>query len=465
MLTFLLLFLADPLLTPQWKVGQEYLYRGAVKENGTAGSIQLLNQFQLELRIIVLSSSATSAEVVCCTRLNQHGVTKSDRAVSVHLTRALIDPLGNILSTSAPTGMPLVVDGPATFETGFLLPLPTESLQPGKSWEMAEPGRLPRRFTWLPAEPNATHQTIEGEQRSIDWDRPRADSTAWRRLDKLTFTQSATLPLKIRRTLERRAPAHQQVTSLIMTEYELIRQEVLTGPMFEERQRDIQLILKLQDDIKTLASLPHDSSTREAWNKLAVRIARLQSSAGSTPYRETLATLFSTVQAGLDNRLPLQQASAVVPQQAFQIGQTVPPFTLHTTTGSTISSQQCKGMLTLIVFLQPGSNLTKTLSIELPDWQRRLGDGAFHCLLLAANDDVSALPALPGGEKTRTTGTQPILLNGSGKSLASTFGVTATPHFIMLDKNHTLLASTLGWGPETRLQLDKLIKQQTTRTK
>ncbi len=451
-----ILLLGDPVVTlplPQWKIGQEYLYRGTIKETNLGQSIQLLNQFHLELRVIVLSIKGKSAEVICCTKLVQQGIPKIEQALSVNLVRANIDEGGKISSCSAPSGMSLIVDGPATWENGFLLPVPAEPQRPGSSWEVAESARLPRRFTWLPPEEFPTHIMIKGEQQSIDWEHPRGDSAAWRRTEKLTFTPKATLPTKVERTIERRAPAHQQITGRIVTEYELVRLEVIAGPLFDERKQDIQQIKLFQEEVNLLASQLHDAQTRTAWHRLAVRLERYQNAPGHSPYREALNSLLSTVQAGMDNRLSLQQAKYETSERSIPIGQLTPSFTLLTPAGQTINSNQCRGKPCLMVFMQPGSELTKSLSVLIPTWQQSLGTNTFGCLLLSSTDASNTLPAISEPKGT-------LLKVANGRPLVASYGANVTPYFVLLDADGALISTHEGWGPEVKQDLQKKIKQE-----
>lgn len=446
----LLLIPETPALAPQWKVGQEYLFRGTVKETGQSKDIQVLTRYTLEVRVLVTRVKSSSAEIVCCTKLIQQNVPKIEEALSVHLTHAMVDARGNITSCTAPTGMPLIVDGPATWESGFLLPLPHTELDSKQSWEVSEPGRLPRRFTLTPvSDSSTTQQLVTGKQESVDWQRPRGDSTAWQRTDKLFFNSKMSLPIRVERLVERRAPAHRNVTSRIITEYVLHGMELLQGPMLEERLRDIQQIKLFQEEVATLSSTLHDREARIAWQRLAKRLTAYQATSGNTPFRESLTTLYSTIQAGIDNRLSLTRYE--VAERSIEIGQFVPPFSVVTTTGQTITSQQCRGKPCLLIFVQPGSELTNTLSNEVPLWQRQMGTNTFSCLFLATQEGT--MPTL-----TEQPGT--MLKAASGKSLIGTMGVSTTPHFILLDADGTLLASHVGWGQETRRELNKLLKNE-----
>jgi hypothetical protein len=427
---------------PDWKPGQEYVYRGSVKEMGPVEDWQVIQSYSLELRLLVSKVTTGSAELYCCTKLTQ----TTTGSVSVHLAQAMVDARGHITSCSVPTGKTLLLDGPATWETGFLLPLPEEKVVPNIPWEAREPGRQPRLFTWLS---NSGDLMVKGLQESIDWQRPRGDSTAWRRSDQLTFSSRATLPIKVERLVERRAPAFRRPTTRFITEYTLQNVETLAGPMLDARLLDIENIMLFQADVQTLSKLPLDKASRAAWVKLESRLEDYQAAAGNTPYRETLTTLRSTIQAALENRLP--QVQHQVTERSIEPGQLLPPFTLTTTTGEVVNMAQLKGRPTLLVFYRPGSQLTKTLETELPAWQRAHGQVTFHCLFLASREGEE--PLLPAATGAR-------LLAVPGRSLMGIFNVVDTPHFVLLDCDGALLSTITGYSPATRRDLDTLLRKE-----
>lgn len=440
---------------PQWQVGQEYVYHGSVKEMGPVEDWQVIQEYSLELRVLVSKVTGSNAELVFCTKLLQKSQARAEEGLSVHLTQAMVDGRGNITSCSSPSGKALVVDRPATWENGLLLPLPDHPLTLNATWDAREPGRQPRQFTWLPAKEQQQEQVITGIQESIDWKRPRGDSTAWRRSDQLTYSSRATLPTKVERLIERRAPAHRQVTGRIITVYSLKSVERLAGPMLEARLLDIDNIKKFQTDVQTLSALPLEKATRVSWQKLENRLVQYQSSVGDTPYREALITMHSTIQAALENRLSQVQYQ-VAERSGVEQGQLAPPFTIVTTSGETMASTQLKGRPTLIVFVRPETSLTRSLAEELPAWQSRSGKQSFHCVMLASREGV--LPAVKGNSSN-------IFQCGSCRQLMGTFGVVDTPHFVLLDGDGTLLASMTGWGVEIRSDIEKLIRKELAKTR
>lgn len=441
-------------LAPQWKAGQEYVYHGTVLETGKVANSQINKEYKLELRILVARIVGNSAEVVCCTRLFETGLARAEDALSVHVTHAMIDQGGHISFCNATSGKSTRVDGPATWENGFLLPLPLKVNLLETVWESPETCRLPRRFHWNRSAENRDAHQVLGVQESIDWQRPRADSTAWKRYDTLTFSKRATLPVTVERLVVRRAPAHQSITSEIRTRYSLVSMEHLQGPRLDERLEDIAKIKTLQESALQLASLKHDKDTRAAWQLLDRQVQELQSSPGSTPYRDALITLRTTISAGLENKLTLQQVNHEVAEQLLTAGSLAPHFSLLTPQGNTVRLQQFKGKPCLLVFFQPGTELTKSIALEIPLWINSRGKSPLPCLFISCSDVSKSM--LPDFRQQAASEIEIIL----GKSIMHSYGVTATPHFVLLDTDGAYIASFTGWGNETRYLLDKLIKKE-----
>jgi hypothetical protein len=430
---------------PRWQPGQEYLYRGVVKHTGQAGDAQILEQYILEVRLLVTKVQGSSAELVCATKLTVQSDTGPEATPSVQLTFLHVDQRGHITSSTASTGKSIVVDGPATFENGFLLPLPAEAIVAGKAWEASEPGRLPHKLTWIPATSEDANDVITSVQESYDWQRPRGDQIAWQRTDTLHMSSNHTLPMKVSRVIERRPPGHRQATSRIVTEYKLMGLEIVRGPMLEERLTDIDQLRSLQYEVATLSQAIHDRQTQRAWTKLSAKLKSYQMSSGKTPYREALSTLLQTTQDGLDNRLsPVKHEVAEKP---IEVGQLVPPFSLTTTNGETLSSKQLRGKPCVLVFVQAGTALTRTLCAELTLELKRCDRQRFSCCLLLSKPDTLR----------ETNSSFPVAV---GQSLLSSFSITATPCVIVLDADGTLIYSQEGWGVETRQDLIKLLQKE-----
>ncbi|HMO37315.1 MAG TPA: hypothetical protein PKA06_14855, partial [Gemmatales bacterium] len=71
---------------PQWQLGQEYLYRGTVRNTGQSEDIQLLEQYSLEVRLLVTQVRGRTGELVCATKLVQTNSTSREVMPSTHLT-------------------------------------------------------------------------------------------------------------------------------------------------------------------------------------------------------------------------------------------------------------------------------------------------------------------------------------------------------------------------------------------
>ncbi|HMO35259.1 MAG TPA: hypothetical protein PKA06_04380, partial [Gemmatales bacterium] len=112
-----------------------------------------------------------------------------------------------------------------------------------------------------------------------------------------------------------------------------------------------------------------------------------------------------------------------------------------------LSSSDLRGQPAVLLFLQPGSNLTKRLAEELPLKLKKLDSSRYKvCLLLSK---TGSLPSIPPG-----------CLTAYGQPLLGTFHVQVTPYVVLLDSDGTLLLSKEGWGPEIEQELFKLMKQE-----
>jgi hypothetical protein len=439
-------------LMPRWVEGQETVYRGTVKDVSQGQAIQLQSEYQLEVRLLVLAIKRERVELACLTKLTPKNPSPgASNSSSVHLTQCTVDSSGKVLSTTAASGPNLVLDGPATWESAFLLPPPAaEKLMPGLKWELSEPGRLPRRCTLGLPEPGQGEDAwvVRCEQESIDWQQPRGDTTAWRRMDRVSYSPRYTLPRRVERTIQRRAPAQKQVSGEIVTEYEIVRQDLLEGPMLVERRRDVQELLQFRQEFDRLAPRADEGLVREGLGLLEKRLIGYLEAPGRTPYRETVLTLRVLVEAAMTGRLVNvihQERSAPVKEGEF-----APDFRLPTVAGEAITLKQFRGRPCLLVFVRPETGLTKQTVEELSQLHRQFGEKTFTCLMLAVNARVGELPMV------KHTWWKTL----DGRTEAPAYGVTETPHLVLLDVDGAVLKAMTGWGPEIRQTVEKLVRKE-----
>jgi hypothetical protein len=180
------------LLAPQLQTGLELVYSGTCTEESLVPHVVFQRQYRLELNILTLSAKPKESEIAILTALSQRDARvekgpkgkKTEAPWSVRLDLSRVDMQGQLTGAG---GKKLLtpLHGPPTTETGAFVQFPLVRVGKNQSWEVSEEGRPARLWTVLgtESEGGVTCVKLLGQQQSDDWDRPRADSTAWRRRD------------------------------------------------------------------------------------------------------------------------------------------------------------------------------------------------------------------------------------------------------------------------------------------
>jgi hypothetical protein len=443
-----------PALSPHWTPGQELLFRGTVRAEALGQTIQLSSEYKLEVRALVLGETTGQTEIACCTKLTlAPSPGSAAHPASVHLTLMAMDSVGRIVSSNYPHGLCLPIDVPATWEQGWIVPSNISASAPAAQWEVPEPGRLPRRFQLLAVNPSQCQ--ISCHQESSDWNKPRADSTAWKRSETITFDLKQQLPIKITRLIERRAPAHQKITSRLTTEYELVSSRVLDGPLLAVQRRDIEQIRQFQRQVQTLAAAAEARDCTAQFQRLARDLEKFQYSGGGTAYREALGSLQSLVQAGLENRLANPWAAA----DKVDLPSMTDCKLLGTDGKTAVTLSQFRGRPCLLIFMKPGTSLTQQVMAWANQFQTSLGSRTCVCLYLTT--------ASEGPKILQATFEEPAPLRFflQGQTLATEQKVTETPHFLLLNVDGAIAFECTGWGPEPQRDLEKRIRVESAKMK
>ncbi|HMP60576.1 MAG TPA: hypothetical protein PKD86_14610, partial [Gemmatales bacterium] len=365
------LFLAEPphdpreawTVAPTWTVGRELVYRGQVRDQNQGRGVHFAKEYALKVRALVLDVDDDGwAHLAGCTRLQQTQQTTAADAVSLVLDQAQVDGLGRSRAAEGNALPPVHPEGPNSREWGFLFELPAATIKLKQTWTLHGPGQPPRQATvqgpvTLGSVPCLL---VQVGQQSDDWDQPRADSTAWRVVERLWIGLRNGLMQRVERVIERRAPAHREVTQRITTEYELESQLRYDGLFLEDRRRDIALTLDVQEQLRALR---RDTARAGAapFQTLVARIDASSKQHPATPYREVLIRLRSQAVAGSQNRLPPPVALEGGPAApvGLAVGRPAPEFAVRALEGqSTLTLRACRGKPTLLAFVQPVSVAT-----------------------------------------------------------------------------------------------------------
>ena len=299
-------------VAPRLSKAQELVYRGAFTEEAAGGSVQFSRAFRIESRVFILETPPEGADVAFFTILKKRETAIGAAAVlgqpageSVRLELARVDLQGDVRS-DAGTSLTVPLEGPPTVECGAFAAVPDGKVAADSTWEAAEPGRP--AHAWRVVGPDtvvgARCMKLEGVQKSEDWDKPRADHTAWRRTDTVWLTPRLGVASRVERVIERREPGHDDPTYKSVLRYELDEPMQYPGRLYEERQREIVQAHAFAEAAAPLLATP--AAYGPQLSALLNRIAYHLDHQPQTPYREAVFQIKRRVEAAQRGETPPQ---------------------------------------------------------------------------------------------------------------------------------------------------------------
>jgi peroxiredoxin len=441
---------AEGIPVPRLSRAMELLYRGAFTEESTSGGVQFSRAYKLENRVLVLETTPRGAEVAFLTTLrsNAPGAHGDAAPASVRLEVAQVDPQGRVIAENAEKGMSLAIplEGPPPVECGAFVEMPHHRPRAGQPWDVTEDGRPAR--TWQLAGTETVNGTsclkLVGVQQSEDWDRPRADHTAWRRQDTVWLSPRLGVAYRVEREVLRREPARDEPHHKALLRYELDYNLPYTRQLFDDCGDEIY---KTRSFLETAA--PWLASPGRYGPQLEAHLARinyyLDNHPAHTPYREALLQVKRRVEAakrGESPPAPPPEEGAVTTAPAVAaLGEAAPDFLATDFThkqGARLRAWQGKPVL--LVFYSP----TSFQAEELLRFAQELADrhkDHVAVLGLAMTDDAERVLH----QRDTLQLTFP-LLDGTG--LRAAYDVKETPKVMVLDANGIVCGSWVGWGQE-----------------
>jgi peroxiredoxin len=435
------------LLLPRLSKAQEIVYRGSYTEEAVGAGVQFSRTYRLESRIVVLDANPKGVELALLTVLKPQAE-KKERGedlpcVSSRLELAKLDLQGR-LTTAPGVSLTLPLDGPPSLECGAFLETPNGRLKLEQTWEANENGRPIQ--TWK-VEGTATVGGVNclkvvGVQQSNDWDKPRADHTAWRRTDTVCLIPRQGIAQKVERLIECREPARKDPSRRYTVSYDLDSTLQYPAQLFEDRRREITQIHTLGEAAAPLLVAPAKNSSQ--LETLQGKIAHFLEDQPSSPFREAAVQLKRRVEAARrGDPAPVHPAAEVesAPSVA-KLGYTAPDFLASDfDTKESIRPRRWLGKPVLMVFFNPSSQTAEELLRFAQATSEAYGKEA-TVVGFAMSDD---------GEKVRKQRSELKLTIGilSGLGLRKSYDVEATPKLIVLDAEGVVRGSYEGWGQET----------------
>jgi peroxiredoxin len=437
----------DWLLVPRLSRSQELVYRGSFIEEGRGGRVQFNRAYRIETRVFVLETPPRGAEVALLTvlkhRSSDGSTTGGDTTPSsVRLERARVDLQGRI-AASPGVSLTVPLDGAPTLECGVFVALPGGRVHVGQEWSAVEGDRPP--LVWHAAGMELVGGTsclkLVGEQKSADWDHPRADRPAWRRQETVWMNPRLGIAYRVEREIQHREPAQQNATQRSVLRMEMESNFPLSGAAGESCRQEITQALAFHDSLTPLLSQPAQYGPH--LTALLKKIDYHMVNQPPTSYRAAMLQVKRQAEAARRGETPPQPIpeKKTAPSVAT-VGELAPDFVAtNLISGGSAQLRRLTGKPVLLVFYHPSS---PTAPDVLHYAQQLLG--SYPQRLTVVGMSVSDKVDLVRKQHANLGLTFPVLSAGG---LCGSFGVETTPKMVLLDGSNIVRGGYLGWGHET----------------
>jgi peroxiredoxin len=429
---------ADWLLLPRLARGQELVYRGSFSERSLIPNVQFERAHRLEANLLVLEERPRRWQVAFQTSLTPRA--GQARPASVRLEVLEVDAQGRLEGGAGPA-VPL--EGPPTLECGAFVEVPAVRVGPGFSWPVADAGRPP--LVWRVAGTEVVRSTVcvklVGEQQSSDWDRPRADSTAWWRRDTVWLAPQLGIAYRVERQIKRRDPARAQPTYESVTRYDLDNRLTYSGRLFEARQAEIVQAGRFRAEAAPLLAQP--TTYADQLDALVRKITfYLVDHPAPTPYRAAVLQVRHRAEAARRGEvIPGPAAERAPGPVAASAGRRAPDFIVTDLLAKqTVRLYHLLGRPVLLVFYNPATEPGRRVLGFAQDLCTREKNVAVLALAVTADE------ALVRRQHAELHLPFPV---ADGRGLTVAFGVDVTPKMVLLDADGVVRGSYSGWGSQT----------------
>ena len=416
-------------LRVQLTAGQELVYRGTSVEQSLIPGVQHQRQYALEAIYFVHNIGPNLADAVLQTTVSmREPMGPGKQAVmapgSVRLDLLQIDRRGRLLpigDKDMPLSIPL--NGPALLESGAFFETPIVPVNRQAYWEEFEDHRPLRGWRMLGVEAyrGVTCVKLQMTQQSSDWNKPRADSTAWRRQDLLWFGYQTGQVFHVERTIERREPARTEPTQRIVTIFDLESMFRYDGRLADDRKEEIVKVRKFQVEARPLLQQP--ASFRPQIEALLGKITGYTAKTPPTPYRKTLVHLQSQLERSRSGEVPVSVAVSDL---------------TDLTDNNSCRFYDLLGRPILVFYYNPTTRTGKEVLRFAQSVLDQHGDDV-RVLGMAVSDDLKLILKQYEDMDLRFR----IL---DGKAMLGTFGVDGTPRVIVVDGKGVVHCAFTGWG-------------------
>jgi peroxiredoxin len=447
---------ADWQLTPQLSSGLELVYRGEYTHDKLIPNVQHQHIYRLDANILLLETGPKDWQVALLTALSlqDSGSSKKVGPTSMRVELARLDHLGRVRGLDQKI-LELPVQGPPTLEFGFVAAVPLAKVGKNHAWDITSEGKPIMRWqvTGTESTGGLTCIKLVGVQQTDDWERPRADTTAWRRRDTIWLHPQLNVAQKVERIIERKAPARDTATEKHTVRYELESHLKYPNVLFQDRKQEIMQAAKYFSDTKTVVQQPalHRAQIDLLYQRVTYQLERQPNS----PYRKAFEHLKGLLANARKGETPVPhgiEEPRSLPIKTVSIGQRSPDFVVSSMTQeATVSLKHFAGKPVLIFFYNPATGLGKEVITHAKNlYDKHSND--IGLMALAVTDDVSLVRKQHVDLKLAFP-----ILDGNGMRL--TFGATQTPRFIILDSQGLVRFAQTGWGVHTSTEIEEILER------
>jgi peroxiredoxin len=443
---------SDWVLAPRLTRGQELVYRGTFTEQATGARVQFQRAYRFETRFFVLDTPPRSVGLAVLTRLQVKGPAGNAPRVreglssAVRLERIRLDLSGRVTS-EVDGSLAVPLDGAPSLEIGAFIEVPRNHRSSKKSWEVSDPGRPVQTWRIDGTESIGGQNCIKlvGVQQTNDWDRPRGDRGAWRRLDTVWIVPRTGLAARVERVIEQREPARTEPSQRSVLRYDLETNLPYPARLTEDRRQEIAQALAFREAARPMLHEPGKHTNELA--ALHKRITTHLENQPPTPYREAVFAVKKQVEAARRGEiLPVVHHDTQQIVTPATVGGPAPDFVASEITGSgSARLNRWKGKPVLLVFYHPSSFTASDLLRFAQDIHAHFGRHA-QVVGLSVSDDTRAVLQ----QRTALKLGFPILHGGG---LRISYGVDTTPHLVVIDSAGTVRGAYTGWGRETAAEV------------
>jgi peroxiredoxin len=441
----------DWVLGPRLTRAQELVYRGTFSEEARGTRVQFNRAYRFEARLFVLDTPPRGFDLavlsVLKNRADRPAAVRVDPvSSSVRLERLRVD-FQNKIAADPAVSLAVPLESAPTVECGMIVQAPGGRVPADQPWDVAEPGRPLRTWNLAGTETVCGTRCLKlvGVQQSPDWDRSRADSSAWRRQDTVWVAPRLGVAARVERVIEHREPARREVSQRSVLRYELESSLTCPASLAEDRRVEVRQGLAFRDAAAPL--LPSPVRYKQHLDVLLNKINYHLEHQPPTPYREAVILVKRRVEAARRGEAvpePASVAPEVGPQApaVAAVGEKAPDFLASDfTSPNSARLARFLGKPVVLVFYHPAS-------VTAPDLLKfAQGLSAAHgrqanILGLAVADDAEHVL----GQRTALKLTFPLL---HGEGLRGSYGVETTPKIVVLDAHGVVRGTYVGWGAET----------------